>query len=216
MFPYCITRSPSLRAPGGHKLREAIQSPHPAGWIASASPGIAPGAPWADFIETGTGHGRIETRRIGCGTRLNAYLVHKGYRPCHNFPRVAQAFLIEREVVQKKTGKTSCEIALGLSSRPPNEASPERLLATNRGHWRIEAMHCLLAWNFDEDRCRIRTGHGPENAARLRRFAIGVLKSFQKPGQSIASMMRKLWPRSRIVLDYLRLTHNAAPARQDV
>ena len=28
------------------------------------------------------------------------------------------------------------------------------------------------AWN--EDKSRIRTGHGPENMTRLRRFAIGV------------------------------------------
>jgi predicted transposase YbfD/YdcC len=158
----------------------------------------------ADFSETGAGHGRIETRRIWCSTRLNGYL---------DFPHVAQAFLIEREVIQKKTGKTSREIALGLTSRPPNEASPERLLALNRGHWQIEAMHYLIDWNYDEDRCRIRTGFGPENITRLRRFAIGVLKSFQKPGQSIASMMRQLCLRPRIVLDYLRLTNNSAPAR---
>lgn len=120
----------------------------------------------ADFSETDIGHGRIETRRIWCSTQLNDYL---------DFPHVAQVFLIEREVVQKKTGKTSCEIALGLTSRPPDEASPERLLALNRGHWQIEAMHYLLDWNYDEDRCRIRTGFGPENITRLRRFAIGVL-----------------------------------------
>lgn len=158
----------------------------------------------ADFSETDGGHGRIETRRIWCSTQLNGYL---------DFPHVAQVFLIEREVVQKKTGKTSCEIALGLTSRPPNKASPERLLTLNRGHWQIEAMHYLLDWNYDEDRCRIRTGFGPENITRLRRFAIGVLKSFQKPGQSIASMMRQLCLRSRIVLDYLRLTKNSATAQ---
>lgn len=158
-----------------------------------------------DFSETDIGHGRIETRRIWCSTQLSDYL---------DFPHVAQVFLIEREVIQKKTGKTSCEIALGLTSRPPNEASPERLLTINRGHWRIEAMHYLLDWNFDEDRCRIRTGFGPENITRLRRFAIGVLKSLQKPGQSIASMMRKLCMRPRIVFDYLRLTDNSAPERK--
>lgn len=77
----------------------------------------------------------------------------------------------------------------------------------------LEAMHYLLDWNFDEDHCRIRTGFGPENITRLRRFAIGVLTSFQKPGQSIASMMRKLCLRSRIVLDYLRLTIDADPTQ---
>lgn len=159
----------------------------------------------ADFSETDIGHGRIETRRIWCSTHLNGYL---------DFPHVAQVFLIEREVIQKKTGKMTCEIALGLTSRSPSEASPERLLAINRGHWQIETLHYLLDWNYDEDRCRIRTGFGPENITRLRRFAIGVLKSFQKPGQSIASMMRNLCMRPRIVFDYLRLTNNSAPERQ--
>jgi hypothetical protein len=39
----------------------------------------------------------------------------------------------------------------------------------------------LIDWNFDEDRSRVRTGFGPENITSLRRFAIGILKSFQKP-----------------------------------
>ena len=73
-----------------------------------------------------------------------------------------------------------------------------------------------IDWNFDEDRSRmalgqpLRTGFGPENITRLRRFAVGILKSFQQPGQSIAAMMRKLCFRSRIVFDYLRMTKNSA------
>ena len=51
----------------------------------------------ADFIHTGDGeHGRIETRKIWVTTQLNAYL---------NFPHVHQAFMIEREVIDKKTGR---------------------------------------------------------------------------------------------------------------
>ena len=63
----------------------------------------------------------------------------------------------------------------------------------------------------DEDRSRIRTGCGPENITRLRRFAVGILKSFQKPAQSIAEMMRKLTFNTRLVFDYLRMTQNAIP-----
>ena len=67
--------------------------------------------------------------------------------------------------------------------------------------------HHKLDWNYDED--RIRTGRGPENITRLRRFALGVLKPFPKPGQSIAAMMHRLGRRSRPVMDYLRLTSNS-------
>lgn len=157
----------------------------------------------ADFVQvTPADHGRIETRRIWCSTALNAYL---------DFPHVGQVFLIERECIKKKTGELTCEIALGLTSRTPLEASPQRLLAINRGHWAIESVHYLIDWNYDEDRSRIRTGFGPENITRLRRFAVGILKSFQKPAQSIAAMMRKLCFNTRLVFDYLRMTINSAP-----
>jgi len=145
-------------------------------------------------------HGRIASRHIWCTTELNGYL---------NFPHVAQAFVIERETINKKSGQRSNEIALGITSSPPEQASPERLLKINRGHWRIESTHYIIDWNYDEDRGRIRTGQGPENVTRLRRFAVGLLAAFKKPGQSIAQMMRKLSFRTRIVLDYLRMTDNA-------
>ena len=155
----------------------------------------------ADFIEiTPADHGRIETRSIWCSTALNNYI---------DFPHVGQVFLIERESIEKKTGKYSHEIALGLTSRPPQEASPQKVLTVNREHWGVESVHYIIDWNYDEDRSRISTGHGPENISRLRRFAVGILKSFQKHNQSIAELMRKLSFRTRIVFDYLRMTKNS-------
>ena len=112
------------------------------------------GAP--DFVEvTPPDHGRIETRSIWCSTALNAYL---------DFPHVGQVFMIERESINKKTGVQSREIALGITSRTPQEASPKRVLAVNRGHWSIESVHYIIDWNYDEDRSQIRTGFGPETS----------------------------------------------------
>ena len=59
------------------------------------------------------------------------------------------------------------------------------------------------AWN--EDNNRIRTGHGPENMTRLRRFAIGVIKAH---GKSVAPTLRKLHRTPRLLLDYLKMTAN--------
>ena len=158
------------------------------------------GAP--DFVEvTPPDHGRIETRSIWCSTALNDYL---------DFPHVGQVFLIEREPIEKKTGAQSREIALGITSRTPQEASPKRVLAVNRGPWSIESVHYIIDWNYDEDRSRIRTGFGPENITRLRRFAVGILKRLQKRAQSIAEMMRKLAFKTRIVFDYLKMTKNSS------
>ena len=146
-------------------------------------------------------HGRIETRRIWCSKRLNHYVA---------FPHVGQVFCIEREVIEKKSGRRSMELALGLTSCTPEQASPATVLRDNRGHWAIEnSCHHVLDMTWDEDRCRIRTGHGPENTSRLRRFAISVLNLHAKPGESIASMTRRLAAKTRLVFDYLLMTRNS-------
>lgn len=157
-----------------------------------------------DFVDyTPPDHGRIETRKIWTTTELNDYL---------NFPHVGQAFVIERESIEKKNGESSCEIAYGITSRTAEQADAQRVLNVNRGHWSIEnSCHYIIDWNYDEDRSRIRTGYGPENMTRLRRFAIGVIKS--KGVRSVAQKMRELTRNVRLVLDYLRMTENScAPA----
>ena len=34
----------------------------------------------------------------------------------------------------------------------------------------------LLPWNFDEDKCRIRSGKSPHNFSLLRRLALNMLR----------------------------------------
>jgi hypothetical protein len=95
-----------------------------------------------------------------------------------------------------------------VTSRKPDQADAEAVLTTNRGHWAIEnSCHYILDWNYDEDRSRIRTGYGPENVTRLRRFAISVIKA--KGVRSVAQKTRQLSFKARLVLDYLRMTRNA-------
>ena len=156
-----------------------------------------------NFVQhTPPDHGRIEIRKIWTTTELNDYL---------DFPHVKQAFVIERHSTEKKTGIHSCEITYGITSRMPEQADPQRVLKVNRGHWTIEnSCHYILDWNYDEDRSRIRTGYGPENITRLRRFAIGVIKS--KGVNSVAQKMRELTRNVRSVLDYLRMTKNSCTA----
>ena len=157
-----------------------------------------------DFQESpDLAHGRIEQRSIWTSTRLNDYL---------DFPGVGQVFLIERHVIEKKTGKTSTEMAFGFTSHTPQTASAARVLAYNRDHWSIEnGCHYTLDWNWDEDRSTIRTGHGPENLTALRRFAIGVIKS--RTQESVSSAIQRLGRNVRLVFDYLRMTENSRPYR---
>ena len=156
----------------------------------------------ADHEQTDLGHGRIETRRIWVTSKLNEYL---------QFPHVGQAFMVERIVEYKnKRCKGGREYAYGITSLSAEQADAEQVLKDNRGHWSIESVHYMLDWNFDEDRSRIRSGHGPENMTRLRRFAIGLLKSKQKKYETVREQMLRLNRMPRVVLDYLKLTGNTA------
>ena len=118
------------------------------------------------------------------------------------------AAVARRDTVEVHSGKRHSDTAYGVTSLTPHDASPQRLLTLNRGHWTIEATHHILDWSFDEDRSRIRTGHGPENMTRLRRFAIGLIKA---RGLAVAETMRRLARDPRRVLDFLKMTANTAP-----
>ncbi len=143
-------------------------------------------------------HGRIESRSIWTSTALNDYL---------DFPFVGQIFAIRRHAIEKKSGKETYEMAYGLTSHSPISANAEQVLKFNRKHWGVESHHYMLDWNWNEDRCTIRKGHGPENITCLRRFAIGLIKSISK--DSVAATIKKLARNVRRVFDYLRMTENS-------
>lgn len=145
-------------------------------------------------------HGRIEARRIWATTELNDYVT---------FPHVAQIYKIEREITDKKSGETSLEIAYGVTSRSVSDISPQKILHTVRKHWSVEVSHYIIDWIYDEDRSTIRTGHGPENMTRLRRFAIGLVKS--KGVKNISKKMRQLNKNTHSVLTYLKIFNNIKP-----
>lgn len=154
-----------------------------------------------DFTTTNAEHGRIETRNIWVTTELNGYL---------NFPYVGQAFRVERITHIKSTHKERREVAHGITSKRPEKATATKVLKDNRGHWSIEnSCHYIIDWIYDEDRSFIRTGHGPENITRLRRFAVGLIKG--KKVKNVSQKVRQLAANTRLVFDYLKMTRNSAP-----
>ena len=68
---------------------------------------------------TDYGHGRIETRKIWVTCKLNDYL---------DFPYVGQVFAIEREAIDKKTGKVSQELVYGITSQADYDVTVEKIL----------------------------------------------------------------------------------------
>ncbi len=144
-------------------------------------------------------HGRLERRPVRVSSETDE---------CAEFPGVGQVFAVRREVTQVRTGERSAETAYGVTSPGPGAAAPKRLPELNRGHWRMEANHHIPDWSFDEDRSRIRTGHGPENTTLLRRFATGLVKA---RGLAVAETMRRLGRDARRALDFLKTAGNARP-----
>lgn len=56
-----------------------------------------------------------------------------------------------------------------------HQARPAQLAAWIRGHWSIENKdHWVRDVTYDDDRCQIRPGTGPEVMAALRNAAIGA------------------------------------------
>ncbi len=87
-----------------------------------------------------------------------------------------QVFVIQRNTLHLSTGKQHGETVYGVTSLTPQKASPARLLALNRNHWGIEALHHVRDVTFDEDRCRIRKHAGAHVMASLRNLAISLLR----------------------------------------
>ena len=70
----------------------------------------------------------------------------------------------------------------------------------------------ILDWNGDEDRCTIRTGHGPAKITALRRFAIGAIKA--KSRGTVAATIQRLARNVGLVFDYLGMTENSRRRRR--
>ena len=71
-------------------------------------------------------------------------------------------------------GKTSIERRYYICSE---SATAERILAASRAHWGIEnSLHWVLDMAFREDENRNRKGYSAENLARLRHYALNLLK----------------------------------------
>ncbi len=137
------------------------------------------------------GHGRLEIRKIWSSTAQNDLI---------EFPNVAQAFYIKRELTYLKSGKKAIDTVYGVTSQPPEKASPEKILRQNRHHWGIETrMHWVLDVTFDEDRSQIRVLNGPMVMTCLRRFAISLLRIHGI--KNIAEAFRRFWAKSHLAVN---------------
>lgn len=131
-----------------------------------ADPALAAACPRT--CQTGSGHGRIEERI--CLAADAAWLAerHPKWKALRSIAQVTATR------TDKKTGESSTETRLYISSLPPD---PAPLLAASRSHWSIENnLHWQLDVTFREDQCRIRKDHAARNLATMRKAVLNLLR----------------------------------------
>ncbi|NSW56311.1 MAG: ISAs1 family transposase [Armatimonadetes bacterium] len=110
--------------------------------------------------------GRVEVRELVASTMLNEWA---------QWPHLAQVAQLTSWRTER--GETTQETHYLITSLPPEQADPGRLLELSRGHWGIEnRLHWVRDVTFDEDRCQVRSGAAPQVMSALRNFVIGVLR----------------------------------------
>jgi len=88
------------------------------------------------------------------------------------FPGLAIIGMVESTV--ERNGKAEPVRRYYLSSK---KLSATAFAEVVRAHWGVEnRLHWTLDVIFDEDQCRLRTGHGPENMAIVRHMALNMLQ----------------------------------------
>ncbi|MFG3055524.1 ISAs1 family transposase [Kitasatospora sp. NPDC048239] len=127
--------------------------------------------PWqqatAKYYDRSRGHGRAETRVVQALTVSH-----------FTFPHVRQVARITRHRTDRATGKRTRETVYVITDLPSSRAKPADLAEAVRGHWGIEnKIHYVRDTLWDEDRSRVRTGHGPEDMATLRNAALNHLRA---------------------------------------
>jgi predicted transposase YbfD/YdcC len=143
------------------KLKEAIEAT-----LSHRKPEVYVN-PLIDFHEEGQkNRNREEIRRCWTTASLSKLEMTEEWKG------LTQIAMLESE--RTINGKTSVERRYYICSAT---ASAKEILQASRDHWGVEnKLHWVLDMAFREDECRVRKGHGAENLARLRHFALNLLK----------------------------------------
>jgi hypothetical protein len=114
------------------------------------------------------GHGRRERREIRVSAALAGYSL---------LPGLAQVAEVHTRVVAGRTGEVSTRTRYLVTSLPPEQASPRRMLALSRGHWGIEnRLFHVADDSFGEDRHVLQSHVAGMMLSLLRTAALNLLR----------------------------------------
>jgi Transposase DDE domain len=91
------------------------------------------------------------------------------------WPHLGLACVVQRVVTCR--GKTTYDESYAVGSTALARVPAALIQDAWREHWGIEnRLHWVRDVTFDEDRCQVRTGGGPQGLAAIRNTVIGVLR----------------------------------------
>ena len=118
------------------------------------------------------GHGRIEDRRVFVSRDVDWLVGERRFPGEHRFPHIAAIAKVETRT--ELADRCRRESRFFIASRP---LSAQAFADAVRSHWRIEnSLHWVLDVVFADDLSRLRKGHGANNMAVVRHFAINLVR----------------------------------------
>jgi predicted transposase YbfD/YdcC len=132
----------------------------------------APAGEVEQFKTIGKDHGRFEVRMHTVSHTVNWYASERSYPGAPRFPQLTTIAMVESRI--ERGDKIETERRSYISSRA---LSATAFAEAVRAHWAIENnLHWTLDVIFNEDRSRLRIGHGAKNMAVVRHFALNLVR----------------------------------------
>jgi predicted transposase YbfD/YdcC len=147
----------------------------------------APQASLERFADVDKGHGRIEQRAVTLAREVDWLSAERRFPGELRLPHVAAIVKVESRTHLKDRSRFDTRYYISSA-----ETSAERAAKAVRGHWRIEnQLHWTLDVVFNEDQSRLRKGHGANNMAVVRHFAINLVRQVDEAARPPRTGLRR-------------------------
>lgn len=125
------------------------------------------------LIHTDKGHGRIEERSVSVARDVDWLSGERRFPGEWRLPAIACLVQVRRRTELKDRCRTETMYYVSSAALTATQAHE-----AVRGHWGIEnQLHWVLDVVFKEDQSRLRKGHGAQNMAIVRHFAINLVRA---------------------------------------